>query len=1263
MGIACSLLMNETHDPAFGFLEGGGEMRTLIRAFDWGSTPLGPIRQWPQSLRTALGLLLNSRYPMFVFWGPHLIKIYNDAYRPVLGDKHPWALGRPGPEVWPEIWGDIHPLVERALGEDPTWSDDLQLFLLRRGFLEEVYFTFSYSPIHTERGGVGGMFCACSETTSQVLGERRLRALSDLAARPADARTVVDACALSLDVLDRYRSDVPFALLYLIDADGQAARLSASAGVRSDHSSAPSVVRLNDGSGWPLFQVASTREATQLRGLGEIFDSVPEGPWPEPPSAAMLLPIVDRGLERSVGVLVLGISSRRPFDEDYREWFELVAQQVGVSIANARASEEERKRAEALAELDRAKTAFFSNVSHEFRTPLTLMLGPVEEALATPDRTLQGDRLEVVHRNAVRLLKLVNTLLDFSRIEEGRERAVFEPVDLAALTNELAGVFRSTIERAGLRLLVHCDPLPELVYVDADMWEKVVLNLLSNAFKFTFEGEIEVRLRPSDQWVELQVRDTGIGVDPVELPRLFERFYRVEGTRSRTYEGSGIGLALVRELVRLHGGEIDVESEIGQGTTFTIKLKRGHHHLPHGQIGAGTRTFIAAHATAFVEEAAAWLSGMPGAAKGPANTAPAADTSRTGGRILVADDNGDMRDYVTRLLSERWTVEAVPDGIAALARLQEQTFDLVLADVMMPGLDGFELLNAVRTDPATAQTPFVMLSARAGEEARIVGLQAGADDYMVKPFSGRELEARVGAQLEAGRLRRALERERQRLYGLFQRSPAAIVVLEGPAHRVVFANGRYCDLTGRSTDELLHHTLVEKDDTFAGSGLLRTIDLVFATGETAHQPELELMGNSKGDSTAKTRYFDWTCQATRGTDGRIDGTVQFFYDVTDKVLSRDVVSAARRSAESANRAKDEFLAMLGHELRNPLAPIVTALELMRMRGGESREQDIIERQVAHLGRLVDDLLDVSRIARGKIRLEKRRTSLAALVSRAIETASPLFEHHNQRLEVQVPQTGLELDVDPDRIAQVIANLLTNASKYSADGSRVTITAESVGGVVRLRVHDQGVGIAKDMLSRVFDMFVQQPQAADRASGGLGLGLTIVKNLVEMHGGRVSAKSEGLGKGSEFSIELPLASPAVETQITASPSMPPGPLAYPRAKRIMVVDDNHDAAAMLKSALELMGFLVRVAHDGPSALELAESFQPQIGVVDIGLPVMDGYELAERFRNRAAGSGDMRLVAVTGYGQDADRQRSERAGFARHLVKPIDLVELQAAIAD
>jgi signal transduction histidine kinase/DNA-binding response OmpR family regulator len=468
----------------------------------------------------------------------------------------------------------------------------------------------------------------------------------------------------------------------------------------------------------------------------------------------------------AAGFLIVGVNPYRTVDRAYEDFVQLLAGQVAAALGAARAYDAERKRAEALAEIDRAKTAFFSNVSHEFRTPLTLMLGPLEEVLAHPedDSTVLQGQVELAHRNGVRLLRLVNSLLDFSRIEAGRVQANFVPTDLAAFSGEIASSFRSAMEKAGLTLAIETRPLPAPVYLDRDMWEKILLNLLSNAFKFTFEGGVSLSVAPSGDGAaaEVKVRDTGIGVAAEELPRLFERFHRIEGAKGRTFEGSGIGLALVQELVRLHGGKIAAESEPGKGTVFTIRLQLGSAHLPADSVHDQGDRSGTLHASAYVDEAMRWLPGPADIAAdtGGIQMGAAADMPGAGLRVLLADDNADMREYVERLLkSHGYGVTAVADGEAALRSVREDTPDLVLSDVMMPGLDGFGLLRAVRGDPALASIPVVLLSARAGEEAKIEGLDAGADDYLIKPFAARELLARVSANIQMARMRRDAARE------------------------------------------------------------------------------------------------------------------------------------------------------------------------------------------------------------------------------------------------------------------------------------------------------------------------------------------------------------------------------------------------------------------------------------------------------------------------------------------------------------------------
>ncbi|HVJ52339.1 MAG TPA: ATP-binding protein [Aliidongia sp.] len=753
------------------FFQGGGELGRLMRAFDWDTTPLGPPVTWPRSLQSIVRMMLTSRYQMWMAWGAQLTFFCNDAYRPTLGVKHPWALGRPARAVWAEIWPDIGPLIDTVLETgEATYSEAMLLFLERSGFPEETYHTFSYSPLFDDAGAIAGMFCVVVEETERVINERRLGTLRKLASAASATRTEQALFEAAEAELSDNIADLPFTLTYLFDAGQGWARLAAMTGMAPGASAAPSILRPGDGL-WPVERVLDGADSVIVERLADRFPDLPSGAWDKPPTQALLVPIAQQGPEQgAAGVLIVGLNPYRTVDQGYRGFLELLAGQIAAALATARAYEAERKRAEALAELDRAKTAFFSNVSHEFRTPLTLMLGPLEEILSGGPTATPGEvrpQIELAHRNGVRLLRLVNNLLDFSRIEAGRVQASFVETDLAGFSAEIASSFRSAMDRAGLTLTVDARALPAPVFLDRDMWEKVLLNLLSNAFKFTFAGGVAIAIGPSadGRFAEVRVSDTGIGVAPEELPRLFERFHRVEGAKGRTFEGSGIGLALVQELVKLHEGSISAESEPGRGTSFTIRLPLGTAHLPAAQLHEPPRTGQTTNAHAFVEEALRWLPEPEkfGAELGVSNLVDGAGAESlpgVGKRVLVADDNADMRDYVRRLLNAQgYEVESVGDGEAALAAARARTPDLVLSDVMMPKLDGFGLLRAIRGEAAIAGTPVILLSARAGEEAKVEGLDAGADDYLIKPFAARELLARVSANIQMSRVRREAARE------------------------------------------------------------------------------------------------------------------------------------------------------------------------------------------------------------------------------------------------------------------------------------------------------------------------------------------------------------------------------------------------------------------------------------------------------------------------------------------------------------------------
>jgi signal transduction histidine kinase/DNA-binding response OmpR family regulator len=724
--------MVDPSDRLRSLFGGPGRTRAALRAKDWAATPLGPVAAWSDDLCAAIRTVLPSRIPMLLWWGPHLVQIFNDAYTPVLGDKYPAAIGQPGARCWAEVWDELGPMADSVLsGGGATYAEEQLLFLRRHGYLEETYWTFSYSPVLGADDAVAGIFVATTDVTERVLSDRRMETLRELGTLSVTvAETPRDACRAAVDVLARGR-DVPLALIFLREPGGELALVASAevpAGTELAHD--------------PLARVVETGEPAVLDGLATSLAR----PGDVPVDRALVLPLVAFGRATPAGVLVLGLSPYRALDASYRVFAGLVATHVSTALTDSLAYEAERARAAALAELDAAKTRFFQNVSHEFRTPLTLLLGPLRTVLEQhgarlPER--EREALDTAHRAALRLRRLVDSLLDVVRAEADELHARPEPADVGRLTADCASMFRSAADGAGVALAV--DIADEVraagrrVVLDREMWAKIVLNLVSNAVKFTESGSITVTLASAAGRLVLTVADTGAGIPTTDLGRIFDRFHQVAGRAGRSGEGTGIGLALVRDLAAALGGTVEVTSILGAGSTFTVSVPEMVAEMVADGAAADTAPPVTV-GEAFAGEADQWR--------------PAQPVAGEAGGVLLVEDNADMRDYLSRLLRDQgWTVHAVGDVPTALAVATSARPELILSDVMLPGRDGLALVREVRSIEALRRVPVVLLTARAGPDSAAEGLREGADDYVVKPFHPDELLSRVRAHLELFRLR------------------------------------------------------------------------------------------------------------------------------------------------------------------------------------------------------------------------------------------------------------------------------------------------------------------------------------------------------------------------------------------------------------------------------------------------------------------------------------------------------------------------------
>jgi PAS domain S-box-containing protein len=858
------------------FLSSNGQLGQLIRKHDWESTSLGPIHNWSQSLKTTINLMLNSQNPIWIGWGADNLFFYNDAYIDVLGtDKHPWALGKPASVVWEEIWDICGPLSDKVYNEGKSSNNtDVQLFMKRGNLLEEVYFSFSYSPVIDESGKVGGLFCPNFETTSKILNARRNGTLSELAAKSLIEKTPEKACATAAATLSKNPEDIPFAIFYLHNNNGIEVIQRVGLEKCTESVFPKSILHKEPGTGKKLLDIM---QAGQIEVV-EITetDLFPKGLAEQTIKQAAALPLTLSG-NVPAGLLICGLNPTRRLDVDYYTFLEMVSGQVATALQNATAAENERKRLEELAEIDRAKTAFFSNISHEFRTPLTLMLGPLEDLLQNAGLK-QGERksVETTHRNALRLLKLVNTLLDFSMIESGRVKAKYVPTDAVSLTASLASNFRSIIERAGIAFKVDTAKITRNVYLDRDMWEKIIFNLLSNAYKYTLRGEIAVNIKEDGDLFRVQVADTGTGIPESELPKMFTRFHRIANSAGRSFEGSGIGLSMIREFILQHGGDITVESKEGKGTTFTVTIPFGNKHLPEEQVSEKDYTEDIYINNTHQKEIK--LLNAPEDEEievSPEEVYPAADT------VLIVDDNDDMRQHVKSVIRSNYNVVTARNGQEALDKIKLHNIALVLSDIMMPVMDGLQLVKEIKKNPETAVLPVILLTARAGEESRIHGYETGADDYLVKPFSSKELMARIRSHINISKSRNHI---RNQIKSIFSQAPIAIMILKGSNFIIEMANAEALKMWNVTQYDLQEKPLLEVLPEIEKQGYRELLNDVYKTGKTFTENEKRFTINN--DEEQYSIYLKIALQPLHDENGLTSGVIAIAENITPQVETR-----------------------------------------------------------------------------------------------------------------------------------------------------------------------------------------------------------------------------------------------------------------------------------------------------------------------------------------------------------------------------------------
>lgn len=1334
----------ETEAP---WLADGGKSGAVVRSVDWSKNPLGPVSSWPQSLRTAVNLCLVSSFPSAVIWGPQRTQIYNDAYSRLCSDHGVSAIGRDFKTCRSAEWDVLEPELREAGVGKARESKAHRVFTKQdTDYWEENFFDFSFAPIHGETGEIDGVFHLATDTTQQNLTDRRSSILRDITDNAAGIQTVEDAGELLAKKLAKAQADLPFFLLYNRDPGDTRARLVVNVGCEESASLNPESLDLVQAStsGWPLELSLQYCKVVEVSDLSQRFGQLRCGPYPESPRQAVIMPVAVQGTACPLGIIIAGVSARRPLDDLCRTFYQQLRDTVTSLLNRTHAYTEESRRRETALALQNSEERYRAIVESQtemicrFRSDGTILF--VNEAWARgigiPASVAMGENIWdlVGEEDRSSIIAQHNALRPDSplfRIEypapapgsQGERWVLWTTCGLEFDRNGRPGVFqscgvditdrkraeealRASEERLRIALQgahagawsrnivtgeADCSPEMPVLYgyppstqpnydqlfsrvhsADGEVLRQYLHRRVeSDARDFQHEFRI-VHPERGLRWIldigcierdskGKAVRLTGINMDVTERKQAEEalresetKFRRLaeavptmvwvcQHNGSVTYanrrwtEYTGQGLEDARGfgwIDVIHPDDLDRtrslwKQSLKSGTVYEGEVRyrrrdgqyRWHRFkaLPWYDEGGGVSEWYGASID--VEEQKAVEHNLRESERHFRTVADAAPA------ILWMTSPDGACSFISRGWYE------------FTGQTPEEAEGFGWLDVISP--KDRERVNQIfmAANSKREEFAFDYRIARADGEYRWV-IDAGRPRFHVNG----EFLGYVGSVIDVHERKQAEEtlRDSEERFHTLADNMSQLAWMADADGSIFWFNRRWYEYTGASVESMHDWAWTRAVRPDYADSVKQKILHSFEAGEGWE--DLVPLHDADGNY----RWFLSRALPIRDERGTIIRWLDTKTDITDQ-------QNAEQALKEADRRKNEFLATLAHELRNPLAPIRNGLQIMQLASHDpesvERARTMMERQFEHMVRLIDDLLDLSRISRGKITLHKERVELAAVIRQAVETSRPGIEEHGHELTVSLPPETLWVNADPTRLSQVFANLLNNAAKFTDRSGQIWVTVDRRNGEVCVSVRDNGIGIPSQSLPDIFDMFIQADPSLERSHGGLGIGLSLVKGLVEMHEGGVEAKSDGTGLGSEFIVRLPLLISDIDEAKEMQEQV------EHKRRRILVVDDNRDSAASMATMLELMDNETATAHDGLEALGAAASFRPDVILLDIGMPKLNGYDVARKIREHDWGR-DMVLVALTGWGQEEDRRRSQEAGINFHLVKPVELSVLQ-----